>query len=181
MTRRKIYLACAQLVHFYRNPRLPACGCGQPAGYVQMTLSAFRPELHGYACWKSSYCAECVDRPAKRRNMEVVNDETRLRQIYQDLWDAQRQAHELQRQEHAKQKAATMAEFGKVLAMSGFKGRMFEMPDGSLRCEMRDGTAIVPCCWLEGSRIIDNRIRDKNASGHNANCTRLQSSACPRC
>lgn len=146
--------------------------CDAPADYVQALVgagSAERP-VKGYFRRASAYCAAHVGPVLRRRAMPRVDSRAEL----VALVEAERQAREAdyarQRAEHAAREAATMVEFGRVLRLSGSQGRMYQLADGSLECELRDGRRERPCCWMQGGRLIDARIGGRLAVGHNEEC-----------
>ena len=105
-----------------------------------------------------------VDGPATRETGEeamTVNDEVLAR------YDAERIARAAADAEAARAEwaARTQAEFaarGRALRLSGYKGRMFEMPDGTYSVQLGndpDAPLQTVCCWNQGVRVIDNRVR----------------------
>ncbi len=63
-----------------------------------------------------------------------------------------------------------LAEHGRLLRLSGSKGRMFELAGGALECELDSGERLRPCCWLEGGRLVESRSHGMLAAGHNVGC-----------
>jgi hypothetical protein len=70
------------------------------------------------------------------------------------------------RADEARRRAAT----GRELRLSGRKGEMYELADGSLVCALADGSEVTACCWARGSRLIDHRAGGRSPSGHSPSC-----------
>jgi len=151
--------------------------CELPAEYVQAVVvpgpSEQKP-FTGHFRRASAYCRRHVQPVSRRRGIPCVDTEEGLLAIVAVRRKAQ-QTHydELQAQQRAREQTQ-MAEFGRVLQLSGYKGRLYRLPDGSPECQMNDGTVVRPCCWREGVRLIDNRIGGRGAEpGHNKDCPTL--------
>ncbi len=152
--------------------RWERCGCRAKdcthgATFVQHRLGA------DYAEWQSAWCDSHVGDAAARRALPVV----RTTEQYSALLAARRAAEQAAadevRRRHAEAEAQTMRAVGHVLRLSGSKGKLVELPDGSLTCLMHDGTQVQPCCGREAARIIDNRIGGRTPAGHAEDCPTL--------
>lgn len=168
-----VYLARSlwPLVSRYADARR-CVKCDAPADYVQAIVSAGNAErpVKGHFRRASAYCTAHIGPVAARRTIPCVDSQAEL----VALVCAERQALEAnyarQRAEHAAREAAVLAEFGRILRLSGSRGRMYELADGSLECEFADGRRERPCCWREGGRLIDSRAGGRLAVGHNEEC-----------
>jgi hypothetical protein len=148
--------------------------CERPADYVQAVLvpdARGRKPVNGYFRLASAYCRTHVQAVSRRRGIPCVDTEEALFAVVAARKQAQQAHYDELRAQNAAREAATMAEFGRVLQLSGYKGRLYRLPDGSPECQMNDGTTVRPCCWREGARLIDNRVGGRTAEpGHNEEC-----------
>lgn len=170
-----VYLARELWALVSRYPEgLPCIRCGQPAQYVQAFIAGGEAEarrVKGHFQRASAYCRTHAQSVAGRRRMPLVDTEEALFALIAALEAEAREAQQLREAAQQLREAAQLAEFGRILQLSGMKGRLYRLADGSPECEMNDGARIRPCCWAEGARLIDNRIADApGGPGHSKDC-----------
>lgn len=99
---------------------------------------------------------------------------TEVKEDFQTHLDAlTRTQREAAERDGAERRAREFAEHGRVLALSGLKGRLYELPDGSFAVQLGDHTAPLEpvCCRFQAMHLIDNRIRGKvGVPEHSEDC-----------
>lgn len=76
---------------------------------------------------------------------------------------ASERQHEQWTEERLKFERTQLEEHGRILRMSGMEGRMYELKDASLECELNDGTKVRVCCRFRGIHIIRHLHRGRVA------------------
>lgn len=153
MVREKAYGNIAAINKMREYPlRLRCQKCNGEAEYVQFNVSAL-PELY-YVITRSAYCGKHIAKVAQKRGMAIYDTSEEIRAFIgaarekrdREFAEMAEKVREMRRQE--------MQERGRVLVLSGYEGRMYELPDGSFLCVLNDGKEIKPCCWNWGVHLI---------------------------
>lgn len=155
--------------------------CGEPAAWGAIWLPSegrMRPRLYRPGVLlcdrhaREKARARGIPLLATRSDYDRYLAETARFQRWHEarVADARAAAQAQWQQEAQAREQEVLARDGRVLRLSGYRGRLFARSDGGLECELHDGTRVVPCCWLEGARLIDHRVGGRAASGHTPGC-----------
>lgn len=167
MDKEKVFLKISEL---NKNLKYPLegyyCKCGKPAEYI-----LYHIDIIDIYYRRSTYCSDCVVNYSKKNNAQLVETWNEIEAI-----KAEREVNKQQEFEEAKKRILDrereiLKKEGKILRLSGYDGWLYEMADGSLLCEMRNGENIQPCCWRNGVHLIKNDPRRLHqVPEHNNNC-----------
>lgn len=162
----------------YKNPSPRCClRCGASPGYVQINWPQYGLRRF-FATWRSSYCGKHMLEVNKRRRMPVLETEDEVRAFEKIHRDRAQEIGEQMEAEHKAREQKELDEHGRILRLSGYRGRMYELADESLEADViaeSDGTSecetIRVCCWKFGAWLIDNRIGGRRSpERHDIDC-----------
>lgn len=119
------------------------------------------------------------DIPATRKPTEAILDLSEgVKEAFRDrLENMARTQQEAAEREAADRRAREFAEHGRMLVLSGLKGRLYELPDGTFAVQLgaHDAPLEPVCCRFQAIHLIDNRIRGRiGVEPHTAACPSRQ-------
>lgn len=153
----------------FSAPASPACSCSAPATRVKVIESfSSRDGLWLRADWASACCDAHQEKGVaflgSRKELEFLH-----RSHLAELGAVRQEYRRLVR----RNEAAALSRDGFILRLSGRKGQLVELPDGSLQCRMYDGATHTPCCWAAGTQFICGRSTESQAWDHSPGCRHL--------
>ena len=169
-------------------PSRKKAGCKKEAEFIRVAISlrtTWLPRVQRRS--HCLLCKECVIEKSKKDNVPILYDLMEYQQyqssciadhdtLTQQIKEAQQKSNDELREKYRKAEAEQFEKFGKVLRMSGTKGRMFELKGGGYVCEMHDGAMIKSCCWFNGQHIIQHLHRGSvGVPQHTKDCPQQQS------
>jgi hypothetical protein len=125
------------------------------------------------ASWNARFCSQHVQRAVQAQNAVIVHQVAECEKAIDVARSFAAAVRERQEEAGREMDTLEMDIAGRISRQSGPTSDMYELPDGSFECVLRNGEAVKPWCWLQGGHVIKHQTAMIIAdSAHNQSCQR---------